>query len=300
MRRAFNEYGLIVIDGKFIGISLGYDFTSEHEWGIKGIRRDCGILEATKKTMGVACRSITICPNIKFIEGVNNDVKHAVMFTDYSWNTNSKVHIPQDLDGYVEKLKWDDDYHKKISEKKKEIVNKKDSIITAWDSDGFGVAVYGDKETEYLSELHQAFKDVNVTIAVTNLRASNPFAGSALCLLITDRIPKETTDQMYLADKEFFDREDYEEKIGMKKIIKKYGNKNGYRGDKYFCACSPKWIDYTDEENREEVKAQMNTKYDITYWVNYSDDDSNFGHYSVEEIREWMKGKKKLTEIRKA
>lgn len=86
----------------------------------------------------------------------------------------------------------------------------------------------------------------------------------------------------------------------MKKIIEKYGNKNGYNGLHYFMACSPKWINYHDEEAREASKKKVNTKYDILYWINYSDDDNNYGWYIVEEIREWLKGDRKLTEIRKA
>ena len=96
----------------------------------------------------------------------------------------------------------------------------------------------------------------------------------------------------------YFDREDYEEKIGMKKIVAEKKH-NGYKGAKYFCACSPKWIDYEDPENREKCKKEMNTKFDIQYWVNYSDDDDNYGYYTVEEIREWLTGTKKLVEIRK-
>ena len=64
-------------------------------------------------------------------------------------------------------------------------------------------------------------------------------------------------------------------------------------------ACSPKWICYGDEEAREATKKKMNTQYDIMYWINYSDADDNFGWYTVEEIKEWLTGNKKLVEIRK-
>ena len=62
-------------------------------------------------------------------------------------------------------------------------------------------------------------------------------------------------------------------------------------------ACSPKWINYEDAEAREKRKKEMNTEYDIMYWINYSDDDNNYGWYTVEQIREWLKGNKKLTEV---
>jgi hypothetical protein len=62
-------------------------------------------------------------------------------------------------------------------------------------------------------------------------------------------------------------------------------------------ACSPRWIDYEDEEEREKLKKARNTKYDISYWINYSDDDDNAGWYTVEEIMRWLKSDKKLTEV---
>lgn len=294
MRRATNNYGIVLIDDKFIGISLGFDFCAEHEWGIEGIKRICGMPEPNKKNMGVKSRSITKTPVLVFNEGVDNNTKHAIMYTGVSWRTNEELekYTPRDLEGYVEeiksRIKWSKEHNNKME----------DPIITAWSGSEFGVAVYGDKETEYLNELYQAFQDKNITIATINLKQKNPFSNNSLMLAITDRLPIEVEESMYLADKEYYDREDYEKKIGMKKLIEK--NKGKYGELHYFMACSPKWINYSDEKAREESKKKYNTKYDIIYWVNYSDDDNNYGWYTVEEIRKWMKGNKKLTEIRKA
>jgi hypothetical protein len=299
MRRAYNDYGLIIIDDVFIGISLGYDFTAEHEWGIKGINRICAIPESSKKNMGVKNRTITKSPKIVFKEKTHKKVKFALLYTGTEWRSDeeNEKYVPRDLENYVSDLEWKVDFEQKHPNDKGNI---KDNIITAWDENSFGVGVMGEKEVEYLKEIKTALENCNLTITRINIQPTNPFANASLSLLITDRIPKEALEQMYLADKEYYDREDYEKKIGMKKILEKYGNKNGYKNKNYFCACSPKWIDYDDAENREEIKKKYNTKYDIIYWVNYSDDDNNYGYYSVEEIREWLKGKKKLTEIRKA
>lgn len=32
----------------------------------------------------------------------------------------------------------------------------------------------------------------------------------------------------------------------------------------------------------------MGTKYDIHFWINYSDDDDNFGWYIAEDIIKWL------------
>lgn len=285
MRKASSDYGLIVIDDKFIGVSLGYDYCAEHEWGIKDLKQLCGIPEADKTNMGVKNRTITKCPVLVFKESQKKKKNFAILYSGYKYRTQeeSENQIPHDFKEYEDSLIWNEKWN--IEHPQRET---QDNIQTAWDEGTFGVSVMGDKEIGYLKELHDAFKNLNVTIAITNLRAKNPFSGTALCLLITDRIPKETLDAMYAGDKEYFDREDYEEKIGMKAIVQKHGNKNGYQGDKYFLACSPKWINYHDAEAREVRKKELNTEYDIQYWINYSDDDENHGWYTVEEIKKWL------------
>lgn len=299
MRKASQDNGLIVENDKFIGVALGYDYCAEHEWGIKDLKRLCAIPDASKKNMGVKNRTITKVPPLIFKEETHKKQKFALLFTGQPWRTEEENQnsMPHAFKNWKEDLIWNEKWNKEHPDTR----GDKDNIITAWDGGSFGVAVMGEKEIGWLKELKVEIEKKNLTIAVANLRAKNPFAGSSLCLMITDRIPQETLDAMYRGDKEYFDREDYEEKIGMKKIIEKHGNKGGYHNLHYFLACSPKWIDYNNEEGTlEEQKKKWNTKYDILYWINYSDDDNNFGWYTVEEIREWLTGNKRLVEIRKA
>ena len=294
MRKAYNSNGFIVNEDKFIGISLGYDYCAEHEQGIKEINRGFGIPESNKTNMGVESRNITTMPKMYFKEETVKKKKFAILFTrGYSWRDDNDAEVPSELKNYVEDLIWNEKFNLKHTDSE-----AKENVLTAWDNKSFGVVVMGNKEVEYLKELHQAFLNNNITIAVVNLRLKNPFAGSSLSLLIKDRIPKETLELMYMGDKEYYDLHDYEEEIGMKKIIMDNGNKDGYKGNKYFLACSPRWIDYNNEEKREEAKNKYNTKYDIIYWINYSDNSDNHGWYSVEEIKEWLTGNKKLIEIR--
>ena len=296
MRRASQDNGLIVDEGKFIGVALGYDYCAEHEWGISDLKRLCGMPDATKQNAGIKNRTITKVPPLMFKEETHKKQKFAILFTGRAWDNAESIekYLPHDFKNWIEDLIRNEKWNKEHPDTR----GDKDNIITAWDGSGFGVAVMGDKEVEYLKELKTAIEEKRLTIAVSNLRAKNPFAGSSLCLLITDRVPQETSHAMFVGDMEYFDREDYEEQIGMKKIIQK--NKGGYHELHYFLACSPKWIDYNNRNGKlEEGKKRMNTKYDIMYWINYSDDDDNAGWYSVEEIREWLTGNKRLVEIRK-
>lgn len=305
MRTASQDYAIITSDdGKeFLGIALGYDHCAEHEWGIKEIKQRFGIPEGSKKNMGVKSRTITqTIPNLIFEKKTYKKQKFAILYTGYQyWREGEDNPIPHCLENYHKDILWRVEYDEKYPSKHRD---PKDPMMTAWSGSGFAVGVMGEKESKWLEELYEAFQNKNVIIAIINHRATNPFAGTSLSLMIADKLPKEVSEMMYGADKKYFDREDYEKKIGMKKIIEKnrvkrqktddlYGHDHGY-----YVACSPKWIDYDDPESRERQKKEHNTKYDILYWINYSDNDNNYGWFTVEDIKEWLTGKKKLVDIR--
>jgi len=307
MRAASQDYAIITDESgeQFLGIALGYDYCAEHEWGIKEIKQRFGIPEGSRKNMGVASRSITKnIPNLIFKKETYKKQKFALLFTGYQyWREGEEVHIPRDFENYKSNIHWRVDYDAKNP---REGRDSKDPMVTAWSGSGFGVGVMGEKESKWLEELYEAFNNVNVVIAMINHRAYNPFAGTSLSLMIKDRLPKEVSDMMYAADNEYFDREDYEKKTGVPKLkekLQKIKQKNGWNDNLYGhnhgynIACSPKWIDYNDAVNREKKKKEYDTKYDIIYWVNYSDDDDTHGWFTVEEIKEWLGGKKKLSEI---
>ena len=49
MRRAYQDFGFIIEDEQFYGVSLGYDYCAEHEWGIKDMKEDLGIPELKRQ-----------------------------------------------------------------------------------------------------------------------------------------------------------------------------------------------------------------------------------------------------------
>jgi len=273
--------------------------------------------EASRKTMGIASRSITQnIPNLVFKKQTYKKQKFAVLYTGYQYrDLKEDDPLPRDLEHYKQEIIRHVEYDKKYPNEHRK---PKDPIVTAWSGSGFGVGVMGEKEVKWLEELYEAFNNKNVVIAMINHRALNPFAGTSLSLMIKDRLPDYISDMMYEADSEYFDLQDYEKKTGVPKLkdkirdlkdkeAKKLRKKNGGRwvdvslyghNHGYHIACSAKWIDYKDAENREKKKQEFHTKYDIFYWVNYSDDDSTHGWFSVEEIKEWLGGKETLASIR--
>jgi len=274
MRKGYKDFGVIEENGIFYGISLGWDFCSEHEWGIKGLKRMLGINDSK---IGIEGRAITKNDEVIFVK----NEKQALLRTK-PWNYKEE----QDLKDLVSsELCIYKESDKKIS--------------TAWSESDFGVLVEGKENIEKLEELYNNFKNKNIVLA--SLNGTVPvFSNSSLSILIKDRIPKEAVESMYNVDKKYIDLVEYEEKIGVKKLKEK-ARGNGYKGEKYFCACSPRWIDYENKEEREKKKKEIGTKYDIQFWINYSDDDNNYGWYTAEEIIKWLSTPGlKLTQIRKA
>jgi len=303
MRTGSQDYGLFSDDdGKFIGVSLGHDYCAEHEWGHDDLKRNFGIPELSKKTLGIKSRSTTKCVDaLVFREETYKKKKFAILFTGDVWRIReeSEIEIPYGFENYKEDILWQQKYDAENPSDRREA---KDPIKTAWDGRSFGIAVMGAENVEYLRLLYHALLNKNAALAYINRMPNNPFSHASLTVMIADRLPDSYKDRMYSADKEYQDRIDYEAKIGMTKLKEKtrgglhdnlYGHAYGY-----YVACSAKWINYDDKVEREKEKKEKGTKYDIMYWVNYSDDDDTHGYYTVEEVREWLKGKKKLSEIR--
>jgi hypothetical protein len=169
-------------------------------------------------------------------------------------------------------------------------------LLTAWDGNDFCVIVNNVENAKYLKDLYEAA--LNSDMLIGSFRNLKAFEGTSLSLTIGSNLPKEAIDQMYQTDKAKVDLSDYEDIIGMTKL-KEEASKVDYQNNHYFLACSPSWISYGDPVLLEQLKAEIGTKYDIQYWINYSDDDNNYGYYKVEEIIKWLSTPGlKLTQIR--
>lgn len=257
MRSGNNNVGMLGEGDIFYGISLGYDYCAEHEWGIERMRNKFGI--DTHK-MGVDGRTITKG------EVIFKEDEDLCVLTSYKPYGLKDDYTAKDILAY-------------------DITSFINDIRTAWNESDFCIATKKKDLFKYIKELYDAFQNKNITI--TFLSPVIPaFENASLSILIRDRLPKEVTDQMWLADKKSADLIEYEKKIGVTKL--KEDTRDGYKSEKYFMACSPRWIDYEDPENRKKEKKQWGTKYDILFWVNYSDDDDNYGWYTAEDIIEWL------------
>lgn len=264
MRRASSNYSIIKENDTFYGISLGYDYCAEHEWGIKRMREKLGIEKSDDK-LGIQNFAISKHDCIVFLKEENVALLTSRRHWKKTENITIKELLPHDL----------------------EFAYRNSNLGTAWDEEDFCVVVSGEENIKLLEDLYEQFSKNN--IAITRINNSIPaFSNASLSLLIIDRLPKEAIDELYKSDKKQKDLVDYEAKIGMTKLKEDTRPTSGYKKENYYMACSPKWIDYENAENLQKIKDNKKTKFDIQYWINYSDDDDNYGWYIVEEIREWL------------
>lgn len=276
MRSTSSDQKLVVNkdSNEFIGVSLGYDYTSEHEWGFAGIKQKFGIPESNKDNKGVKCRTITKGQDVIYkVSG-----EYALLITKSYRMTGEESFedlVPRDISHYHSMMKFMMEDNENREEEK-----KRDPLVTAWDERDFCIIVNGVEEIEWLKQLYDAFKDNNIVVAAVNLAPSNTFSNSSLAIAIADRLPKDVTDNLYDADNASYILSDYCDKIGLTKL-KEIKPSGGYRGENYYMALSPKPIS-------EEDQKKYNTKYEIIIWNNYSDDDENYGWYTFEDVKKWL------------
>ena len=147
MRRANDSQFLTVNNDPVIGINLGADFTSEHEWGIKEIKRLFGI-PSGETDFGLTRRKITKVPEGNAFGWAKGAEKGSEGI--YLWDT------------------WDDRVPN--FEKFMELKTYQRSLACAWDESSFGVFSTNDGEIKMLKEIYEAFR---LETALCSLAAGN-------------------------------------------------------------------------------------------------------------------------------
>ena len=142
-------------------------------------------------------------------------------------------------------------------------------ITTAWDEKSFAILVT-DKYKDELEELYEAFVNLDVAVGIA---PSEAFKNGGLKFCIKSRLPEETIQAIKDDDLDYIALQKAAEKTGIKKILENAGKK-------YF-ALSPRW---KDDDKKE-----------VIFWLNpYHQDIDNFGWFTVEDLKDWAKGKGKI------
>jgi hypothetical protein len=136
MRKANDSTFLTVENNVLIGVNLGADFTSEHEWGIKGIKQLFGI-EPKDTDFGLKRRKITRVPDtIVFGWSKGKMPKSEGFYLVEAWN-----HMAPNFSDNSELHTW------------------KGTLACAWDEGEFGVFSSDPAEQGYLKTIFDAFRD---------------------------------------------------------------------------------------------------------------------------------------------
>jgi len=248
MRRAYNSE-LWIENGEFVGINLGADFTSEHEWGIKGIKSAFHMVE-DEQVLGIARRMILNMPENLVYRNITIDKKKyyvLILIGYYSYekylNTPISEWLPADLKPYSD-----------------------DDLICAWDERSFGILVF-EKYKNEIETLYNAFQNKDIVIGIGGGHA---FKNGGLKLSIISKLPKEIVDEIYNNDLDAINLKKAAEATGIYEILDKAG-KGKFKG---WMALSPRW---KDDDKKE-----------VIFWLNPEHQNIHqFGWYNVEDLKEW-------------
>jgi len=255
MRRGRDSEFYIDEHGNMIGINLGADFCSEHEWGIKDMANIFNLNDSTD-VFGVEKRRINTIPQSLYFKEfkIKKEKCFVLMLTNYYYQqpdwSKYKNWLPSDLQPY-----------------------SNEDLVCAWDEESFGILVTKKYEKE-IKELYQAFLNKDIALGIS---LGHAFKNGGLSITIISKLPKEIIDNIYEKDKDYFKLQVTAKATGIYELLDKAG-KGNFKG--YF-ALSPRWKD----ENKEEV----------VFWLNpYDQRNNNSGWYTVNDLKDWIEGKGKI------
>ncbi len=225
MRRAYDNEIITDDNKKIVGINLGADFTSEHEWGIKGIHTAFNI---DTKLIGIDGRTINHIPTNLIFQSLTIDKRIyyflGLLYDMYFYYRDDKKINKKDIDNFELYPCGDKD------------------IFTVWDERSFGILV-NDKYKDEITDLYEAFKNKDVAIGVGH---GHVFKNGGLTITIKSRLPEEVINNIKEKDQDYNNLQKASEKTGIHKILEKAGKR-------YF-ALSPRWKD----DNKKEVIFWLN------------------------------------------
>jgi hypothetical protein len=202
MKTAFRDSGIVRDEqGNLIGINMGWDFTAEHECGIRDIKTKLGV---EGKGYG---------PN-RHVISKPAEVKFGSKMIGKKWYTISCYQY-EDANRYLPSSAYEGS-----------------EVLSAWSDRSFVVAI---KDKAVHKQIMQAIVDGNAIITIDSLFASeaNPFSRSGLKILIRSAIPKDWEEQWSEAHKNQERIEKAKDKTGIADRLDKAG--------KRYLALSPRW-----------------------------------------------------------
>jgi hypothetical protein len=264
MEVCFSDREFITIDDKIVGVNLGYDFTTEHECGIKQIREAFGIKREEPGFEGLV--------NTKIPPGLY------LRRDPVSSKDNSAALV------YVPRLGCSQRISETMNTIEMIIKNKlysfsDDGVSSAWSEDDFGVRVR--KEYGYVLEnLLNAFIDKQGIIMFGG--QETPFGNRGLLLVDYSKIPTAMKDEFRQIDIAARDEQAMyrrlEQESGVYKLLEKAGKTWNYLH-----------VDRLDEEGKP------------LWWLNPAEQRIHqYGWYHTDDLKLWADDKGPIMQMRRS
>jgi hypothetical protein len=263
MRQGFYDKSFVFDKDVFVGINLGWDFCSEHEWGIKKLKETFRI---TDKGLGFVARKISKCSERLTFYNIGDSAyltcgKYSSVSADNVENVGMLGDIDIDL-----------------------------GLDCSWDEGSFNVFVKGERNIMLLRELYDAFQERDVVIFLGG--NENPFSGSGLKLCIYSRIPENALRTAEESDKDYNGLLAAVKETGIEDRLKVAQDSDSRSFNKKcsYYALVPKWL----KENTDRK-----TKYRMMFWLNPCEQrENNYGWFTVEELDQWIVGEGPIKKVK--
>lgn len=241
---------------KLIGLSLGWDFTAEHEWGIEEIQQAFGLetrsVDVRGAKLGLARLSVTDIPPVRLI--AKGDTEALLVFDNIHGMSNTDIakRLRDVLTYYTDK-----------------------DTATAWDKKSFAVRSKDPEVVHLLKELHQAFAQKDAVIFLGG--GDGPFANRGLVIAIKSLLPEEFIEEALKSDKGYRKMLKAATKTGIKKRLEK-------AGIRWYALKAGSVMNSTKD-------GDVDTKHSVMFFLNPMDQQhNNSGWYTVEQLDQWIAG----------
>lgn len=252
MRQGLFESDFIFEKDEFKGISLGYDYCAEHEWGIEDIEKSFDMQLSNDSCLGIEARKLRKIP--LYLKYVENNFKNK-SYAHLIFNKNSIINFSDNSNtqpvGYF-----------------KEGID----FVTAWNSKSFGISLKGKKNSKrkLLEFLYERILEKDVALCfVSKNKKPNPFSRTFPYLAIISRMNQEFLDDMYNYDLDCLNLKNESKKTGIEDYLRKF--------NKSWFSLQPQW-------NNNSKKSD----YNIIYYLQPSNTSLyKSGWFTVEDLKLW-------------
>lgn len=250
----FNKAEVLNSAGEFVGYNLGFDYATEHESGLEGLRNAFGITQQKKNAfMRVASRILDKKPTFGLAARTTKKIPDGISFVENEFFSIGYSVDFVNMDAYI-----------KDTENKLAWPGRKEAFVGRWDDSGFLICT---KVKEHYETLKTAFENKDIAFY---LGAKGFLSSGGLHIVIASKIDKAVDDAMRVMDEDNHN-------------LGKMADASGIEADvlnarKRFYALSPGW----KNEEKTEVWFYLNPQDQKRY---------NSGWFTVEELREWIRDK---------